>query len=374
MPDELLELESWLSENEDDRIGLSDYESLIQEARIYSDLNSIDDKLAWSKIQKTITKTRKKTRSDFYKIAASLLFLISVSSVGYWILQSPKQIVQNGNEFSEITQPGEVKAFLELSNGSIYNLSENTNELFEDNSGIIITKDSLNQLSYLSNRNPIKEQVINKLIVPRGGIFQLTLSDGTRVWLNSDSELKYPAFFNGKNRDVYLTGEAYFEVSTDESHPFIVHLESSDIEVLGTSFNVSSYENNPGVAATLVEGRLKVSNLLDSEAILYQGQQSVIDRNSKEIVVNDVNTSFYISWVNGLFDFENMQLEYIVNQLGRWYDVEFYFDDPELKELHFTGAAKKENSIEFIIDLIERTSYVDFLVKDEKIAISARKN
>ena len=199
----------------------------------------------------------------------------------------------------------------------------------------------------------------NRLEVPVGGEYRLTLSDGTRVWLNAASSLTYPEIFQDRERVVELTGEAFFEVKPDTALPFIVKTQGMRVKVLGTTFNVKAYPDELKLYTTLVEGKVEVfSDYLHRGVMLYPGEQAVSD--SSEIQKRQVNVQPYISWKEGKFVFINAPLGEICKQIARWYDVEIQFADNEIGKVCFTGAILKFRPLEDLLDMIEVTSRVQY--------------
>jgi len=364
------ELEAWIRENEHDRIGLTEFSEYISTLKELSLWGNIDSEKAWLTIHTSLHKTRRLTARKWYRIAASLLIIVSLGLTVLLLQDRNDEIVAESQGFENIIPPGEVNATLELANGSTVILSEEELGVLRDERGAIIERDSLHQLNYQQNRGKQLAGVFNRLHVPRGGVYSLILADGTKVWMNSDSELRYPASFFGDRREVYLKGEAFFEVAHHDELPFVVNTSASLIEVIGTKFNVSAYENQDYVATTLLEGKVQVQSPAHESVELTPGQQSLVSKSEHTIRVDEVNPELYISWVNGIFEFDNMSLEYIVAQMERWYDVEFRFQNPALKELHFTGAAERDRSIDFLISAISKTSGVRFDLEEAKIVIS----
>lgn len=224
-------------------------------------------------------------------------------------------------------------------------------------------------------RDAGNEPIYNYLTIPRGGQFFVQLSDGTKVWLNSESKLKYPVKFQkGKTREVELVyGEAYFKVSPSTNHngsKFHVLTKFQEVDVLGTEFNIKAYNEENEIATTLVEGRVQIQK--DGiRKILRPNQQSIIYSDTHAIAVQEVDVSREISWVNGMFSFDEASLKEIMAVLSRWYDVEVTFEWAEPKNFVFTGVVERAESIDNILRLIEGTSsgQVKFEVKDKTIII-----
>ena len=213
-----------------------------------------------------------------------------------------------------------------------------------------------------------REERKNELIVPRGGEYQIVLADGTRVWLNSATKLIFPQNFTGKERRVMLSGEAFFDVARDESKPFIVETSRMDVKVLGTRFNVNAYTDNEVVSTTLVDGSVEVASGTQKPITLVPGEQAYGE--AGELEKREVNIRLYTSWIDGRFMFNNVELEEIVKQISRWYDVEIFFTNENVKRTRFTGGMVKFKPLDDLIRMIESTSPVRFSVKGKTIVIS----
>ena len=210
------------------------------------------------------------------------------------------------------------------------------------------------------------EEKYNTLVVPRGGEFFLELSDGTRVWLNSESKLHFPLRFKGKQRKVELEGEGYFEVMPDSIVPFHVLANGADLKVLGTSFNVTTYRGR--TIATLVEGKVCLTYEGESVLMLPNLQAEVIPDN-REILLREVDVKNFIMWKNGIFYFEGADLATIMERLSQWYDVDVAFDDEKLKELRFSVEMKRYEHIQDLLTKIEKTQKVRFLIRGKNVHV-----
>lgn len=208
------------------------------------------------------------------------------------------------------------------------------------------------------------------LLVPKGQVKEIVLADGSKVWLNSDSQLKYPSHFNGDTREVYLRGEAYFSITKNKQKPFIVNSDLMDIKVLGTEFNLSCYEESQKVEATLYEGKIayKTNN---NKGILEPGFQAVLDKKSNKVEVRKVIVSQYTSWKEGIYLFDGINIEELAIKISRWYNVEVIIKDDSVKKMEFTGAIEKNKSVEFIIELLEETNSVKCKLEDSVLLIDA---
>lgn len=237
--------------------------------------------------------------------------------------------------------------------------------------GITVKNIERKELSYLENIQESIAPVIHKLVTPKGSEYKLSLSDGTRVWLNTDSELSYPSSFDTVSRVVTLRGEAYFEVAKS-SVPFIVRTERMDVRVLGTSFNVMSYSEEPEVQVTLEEGRVQV-DAQDAHRILVPGQQAVFAKADSLLQVRDVDTEVYTGWRKGEFVFDNETFASVARKLSRWYDVEIVVDK-SLENECLNGSLKRYDSIQEFLNIMELTNAIDVIYSDNKVEILAKKD
>ena len=360
------ELEVWLKEDVEHEEIFKHYNFLFKETRTIDFLEQMDTEKLWSKIANKISPTPRKLHL-WLPYAASVA-VIAILSVFLFLEYRSGVDFSKDYDFAQVTEIGSRKAVLTLADGSKMKLHEQQKRNISEVDGTTISKDTTNNLIY----NPIvsakSKLIYNRIEVPRGGEYSLTLSDGTKVWLNAESELRYPVNFKKTKRDVFLIGEAYFEVAHNKKVPFTVHIHDSQVKVLGTKFNISGYEDQEFIATTLVEGCVEV-NILSQHKLLKPGYQSIINRGREDILVSEVDTHLYTSWVEGVFEFEATELEYIMAQLGRWYNVKFFFNEERLKHIRFTGAIKRDKPIEFALEMIEKISDVDFAIKDDYIIV-----
>lgn len=265
---------------------------------------------------------------------------------------------------AEAIKPGRTSAVLTLSDGKQVFLSDSLALRFKEQAADISVQGK--SLDY-SQGDSGGFEGYNTMTVPRGGEFQLTLSDGTRVWLNAETELKYPVTFTGGVREVLLEGEAYFEVAKDSSRPFVVKSEKLEIQVLGTSFNVKAYPEETQ-QATLVEGKVKV-NAENHSRELHPGEQLNYLSGAPEVRKVDVRS--YIAWKDQRFVFNDDLLEEVMRKLGRWYDVEFVLRDKDIREIRFTGNLPKYNDLEQVLGKLELTTHIRFVRNGRTIEVFA---
>ena len=257
---------------------------------------------------------------------------------------------------------------LTLNDGRVLQVQQWNNDSVIQESGTGILVSVGQQMIYHAEKVQLKEEIFNTLSVPRSTEYQVQLSDGTRVWLNSESELRYPVDFVSTERKVFLRGEAYFQVAKDTTKPFRVVVNDMMVEALGTGFNINAYQDDNCLRTTLVEGKVRVSySDTRQECILVPGEQAVL----KEGVLTSgqVNVDDIIAWKKGRFMFSDMPLETIANQLERWYDVEIRFDDTVAKYYRFTGVMKRYNELEQVLGLIEETTNVRFKVEGRQVKV-----
>ena len=334
-------------------------------------MTKYDLQMAKSKIHKRIRLIEKRNKLERYKkiaFAASIILLVGISLFNQFYF----------NETIIIRDPiviGTDKAVLTLENGDQVILEKG--QKFQNKTVNSDGKELSYSIKNRSSSNFKNEKIAsNFLTIPRGGQFSLNLEDGTKVLLNSDSKIKYPVkFIKGKKRQVELLyGEAFFDVSSSKNNngsEFIVSTKTQKINVLGTKFNVKSYGGDDVITTTLVEGKVKVENG-ENQILLFPNQQSKVDSNSAIIDVSDVDVSQQISWIKGLFSFNDTSLEDIMHTLSRWYDLEFIFKSANQKKFIFSGILERTKSIEDILFIIEKTSSsneINFEINNKTIII-----
>ncbi|QNK61083.1 DUF4974 domain-containing protein [Pedobacter sp. PAMC26386] len=272
---------------------------------------------------------------------------------------------QQAAAYASDIHPGSNKAYLTLSNGKRIVLTDAVNGQLAIQTGIQITKRADGQLVYTiaDQKNNAKAEY-NKIETPKGGQYQINLPDGTRVWLNAASSLKYPVSFTAlKERKVELTGEAYFEVSKDKRHPFIVKSSGQEIKVLGTHFDVNAYADEPVIKTTLLEGSVNVNN----RVVLKPGEQAVYAAGNIELKKVDANEA--IDWKNGEFIFTNESLDRVLRRISRWYNVEIIYVKPQTALTTFTGSVSRFENVSVVLKMLEETSNVHFSIEGKTIKV-----
>ncbi|WP_292270185.1 FecR family protein [Butyricimonas sp.] len=305
----------------------------------------------------------------WWKYAVMFVLPLGIAFALWQGLKEEKIVLHR--QFGEVARPGAERAVLKLFDGKTVVLdSTSGNMLIARGENVRVEVDS-NRLLRYSREDTIvtlREERKNELIVPRGGEYQIVLADGTRVWLNSATKLIFPQNFTGKERRVVLSGEAFFEVARDENKPFIVETSRMDVKVLGTRFNVNAYTDNEMVSTTLVDGSVEVASGTQKPITLVPGEQAYGE--AGELEKREVNVRLYTSWIDGRFMFNNVELEEIAKQISRWYDVEIFFTNENVKKTRFTGGMVKFKPLDDLIRMIESTSSVCFSVKGRTIVIS----
>lgn len=365
--EEQIRLENWRKESpENERL----FEEIRNEENITANLrrrNSFNTDMGWEKVNEGIHKYRFRKRVlRICRYAAMLAMpLVIAALVTFQIIN------ENRNDktiaATEQILPGSTKATLTLDNGEIVDLIATKGERLEESDGTLIKIDSAT-LNYKHGANAADGKIAyNKVSVPRGGEYKLVLNDGTRVHLNSMSSLRYPVSFGSKTRQVELDGEAYFEVSKT-GQPFIVNANGMDVEVLGTTFNLSAYKNEPR-QTTLVSGSVRVRTGNGNSRIIKPSQQASIAPGANQIDVRTVDTAFYTSWIHGKIKFKDQRLEDIMKTLSRWYDMDIVYADKEAKNLRFGCYVNRYEEISPLLELLRNTGSVKIETKGKTIKI-----
>lgn len=323
---------------------------------------------ALSKFKQHIAKKNKKRLKInlFFRYAAAVFIVMVILTHGlYEVLNEDALMAEMGIEISESP-----KAKLILADGQEI-LLEQTDTTIQEVDGIAITN-TPGRLKY--NEQLIASSTVkyNTLQIPRGGEYHLELADGTKVWFNSESTFRYPTQFTGKQRDVYLSGEAYFEVKHDKSKPFIVKMDKLNVKVLGTEFNIKAYGNESQILTTLVNGSVEVSteSANDGNTMkLSPGHQAIYSRDSEKVSINQVKTDNYTAWKDGYIVLDNTSLEDLCTILSRRCNVDFVFQNEALKNTTFTGKIKKYENIEDIFILLEQLSDVSFTINNSIVTV-----
>jgi len=307
-------------------------------------------------------------KTAFIRAAAAIL-VVSLLFAGYFMLNDSKEAKTAKIETKNDVSPGGNKAILTLADGRKISLSEGASAELVNRAGIKIYKKSDGQLIYdlsSSGEEDINISGYNTIQTPAGGQYQVNLSDGTRVWLNSQSSIHFPIVFNGGERKVSITGEAYFEVAHNPDKPFIVESREQEIRVLGTHFNVMSYSNEASVKTTLVEGSVAVKNARGS-IILKPGQQSETTSTTIKLNKNtDIDNA--VAWKNGRIQFADADIQSIMRVLSRWYDIDVEYSGPPSAS-HFGGSVSRSKNLSEVLKVLEATGYVHFKIEGRRVTV-----
>ena len=305
------------------------------------------------------------------RVAAVLLPLLLGGTAIYVMYSKNNASLKNVISLHDV-EPGTLEAVLVTSDGTLRELQTAGNHINEkDGSKIMVDSARLN---YQDNRpESVQELIYNKLLVGRGHEYMLILNDGTRVWMNSKSELSYPVAFGENVRRVRLSGEAYFEVTKDSVRPFIVEVDRGfEVKVLGTHFNIKAYDTDDSYETTLVEGKVQVSQGHKTKITLEPSEQMVIGKDGRH-EVRVVNTSYYTAWHEGWFYFNDESLEQVLIMIGRWYDVDFVFAKENLKEIAVTGKLKRFENLSVILKMLERTTGTELILENRIVKVDKKK-
>lgn len=321
------------------------------------------------------TQIGKHKKGSGYKLwmAAAAVFLLMLTAGIIFIKSKSLPAITNIAYHKHDIPPGGNKAVLTLAGAEPIVLNDSTlNQLANQKGGPIIKAASgilvykANSLAENSGAETGKD-ISNTISTPRGGQYQVILPDGTHVWLNAASSLKFPSAFKGEKRLVELHGEAYFQVTKNKRMPFVVHTDNQEVEVLGTHFNICSYADETTTKTTLLEGSVKLI-VQAHEKILIPGEQGQTNRRTKEIKVMPVNIEDAIAWKNGYFVFNDEKLESIMLRVSRWYDVDYEFEGKQ-RDVSFLGVVERSKNISSLLKVLESTGNVHFKIEGRKIIV-----
>ncbi|HLY68733.1 MAG TPA: FecR domain-containing protein [Puia sp.] len=338
-----------------------------------TDKNNIDKWLHWKKklrVEEALERVRSKIdktpakRISYIKLllpyisVAAMLALIISTIIFLRIDHQEKNISVVAHDIA----PGKDKATLTLANGKKIKLDSIKSGDITKEGISTITKDDSGKITYRVSGNAAQEISYNVLSTPNGGQFQLTLADGSKVWLNAASSLRYPSSFSGDKRKVELTGEGYFEIAKDASHPFVITAAGTTTEVLGTHFNINAYSDESSVSITLLEGSVRVNNNL----VIKPGEQAQVDGRG-DILKMAADGKTVTAWKDGEFVFKNTPLKEVMLQVARWYDATISYQDNVSQ--HFNTTIPREVPVSKLLHLLEATGSVHFSVDNKKITV-----
>lgn len=332
------------------------------------DLSEDEVRLDLAEIKERLPLVRKRT-TYIYKFAAAAVLLLTIGTAFYFY-NNNRQLEFEAQRIAQknLILPGRDQAILTLANGKTILLdTAGTGKIIEE-SGIHITKTSSGELVYeVRDVEQGKELSYNTISTPRGGQYQVLLPDGTRVWLNAASSLRFPVAFTGKDRNVELNGEAYFEVAKNAAKPFKVKTNHQQVDVLGTHFNINAYADEDFTKTTLLEGKVSISRGQE-QVYLNQGQQTlnVAGQTLKAKKVKDVTEA--VAWKNGLFMFEQESIFTIMNKISRWYNIEVTYKG-DLRGQRYSGNISKFEEVTEVLKTMELTGTIQFKIEGRRIIV-----
>ena len=359
--------------------GIIDENEILIARKIYSFLHNSSDSLTDTEKEQTKNQIRTSVRRLSMKryhliwsVAATILLAAIVTYVGYFWINSKPEIVNFAQTQPQIKAENNTRIILQ--NGEEVQIDKTQSQIRYDAKGENILIDS--EQKVVQKTGDTKE-VFNTVIVPYGKRTQITLAEGTKVWLNSGSKLVYPAVFVGNKREVYIEGEAVFDVVYQKEKPFVVSTKDFDIKVLGTVFNICAYADDQYSSAVLEQGKIELicggSSILFREKLeILPGTMAVFDRKQKTIEQKPVNTQKYLSWRAGYLIFNSEKLENILRKLGRYYNIEMVVNDNNLKNETFSGYLEMKNTPEEVLMVINETTLFSFTTEQGKMIINPK--
>ncbi len=365
--EEKVKLEDWIR-GDSSRKRL--FDEICEERNVVRDLEvyeRVNKESAWEKVvcRGNIKLQHSPRRLGWYRWVAAVMLPVMVAA-GYFIREMKRDSLQQGVEIASI-EPGKSKAILRLGNNRVLEITKEREIHVDVAEGIAATNNSSGMI--YPEQVATGKTEYNVLEIPRGGEYTVTLSDGTVVHLNSGSELRYPVAFGAERREVFLSGEGYFEVVKDSVRPFFVNADKLKIRVYGTSFNVNTYDLE-NIQTVLVEGKIGIQTMnMNTEYMVKPGQLALYNQEKGTMEILNVDVQLYVAWKDHEFMFDDESLEKIMNRLSLWYDVDVFFQTASLKQLHFTGHLGRYDDISHILDAISGVTQVKFSVKGRTIIV-----
>lgn len=365
--EEKVKLEDWIR-GDSSRKRL--FDEICEERNVARDLEvyeRVNKESAWEKVvcRGNIKLQHSPRRLGWYRWVAAVMLPVMVAA-GYFIREMKRDSLQQGVEIASI-EPGKSKAILRLGNNRVLEITKERETHVDVAEGVAATNNSSGMI--YPEQVATGKTEYNVLEIPRGGEYTVTLSDGTVVHLNSGSELRYPVAFGAERREVFLSGEGYFEVVKDSVRPFFVNADKLKIRVYGTSFNVNTYDLE-NIQTVLVEGKIGIQTMnMNTEYMVKPGQLALYNQEKGTMEILNVDVLPYVAWKDHEFMFDDESLEKIMNRLSLWYDVDVFFQTASLKQLHFTGHLGRYDDISHILDAISGVTQVKFSVKGRTIIV-----
>ncbi|WP_170113622.1 FecR domain-containing protein [Mucilaginibacter yixingensis] len=366
-PDEQAELDNWYHNLKG---GKPDFEAWVNEQ---GGEEQLTDTL-YQNFQQKLQQNKKRSRFAYSGWVAASVVIALIS--GYFLFKTNKQIPQT-NTVAQVKapagQPGKNKAFLTLADGRKIDLDDTRPGQLAQQQGVVIHSTSGGKIIYqmAGNQKAAAKDTLawNNITIPRAGQYELELPDGTKVWLNAETSLRFPVQFQGKERRVMLTGEAYFEVAHNASMPFKVSTGSQTVTVLGTHFNIKAYADEEKMSTTLLQGSVSIANSVSGQSkLLVPGKQADIYKGNGAIAISNAKVDEVIAWKNGYFIFDNQDIRSIMKLVSRWYDVDVNYQIN--KPVRFGGTFSRSSNLNELLKNFALISNLHFDVKERRIIVS----
>ncbi len=319
----------------------------------------------WRQLQQKARSGRSARKIKWFPYAAAIVLILSVGGVFYFSGDKEQAEILPVAK-CEVQVPGS-RAVLILPDGRKVDLENEVlrSDLALSDSLLLI---STRSLKYRDIDSPDTTEVFHTLEIPRGGEYLLTLSDGTIIYLNSESTLSFPIKFQGKERRVYLTGEAYFKVAKSTEYPFVVTAGELEVLVTGTTFGVRAYKDEKDIQTTLESGQVTVR--VEGKSVkLVPNKQVLFNKSTMGLEVRDVDVDLYLAWADGRLVYDNCPLEKILTDLGRWYNIDVFYSRDELRSYQFSLNMKKHEEFTQVLELIGKTGEVQFEIKNNTVIV-----
>lgn len=366
--EEKARVERWIDGYRNKKNAWADADAGTRERRIAQ----MREQLAADILQRREEPVRQGLRKIPWRGIAAAFLLLAIPAAVYFLLQRepdrPQIAAKPGAAYQNDLAPGSDKAVLTLSDGSRILLHDTTaGEVASQGSTRISLAEGGRIVYSAPGASGMQHISYNTITTPRGGQFQVVLPDNTKVWLNAVSSIRFPTVFSGPERRVEITGEAYFEVQEDKTHPFIVTSGEQEVEVLGTHFNINAYPDEAAIKTTLLNGSVKVTSG-EKSVLLKPGQQSLAEPGRSSFTIRNVETGTAVAWKNGFFQIENADIQTIMRQVARWYDVEIVYDEG-LPDKRFSGKIRRNVNASQLLDMLSYFG-VKFRIEGKEIIVT----
>lgn len=360
---EFEQLNVWLDSKKDNRAWFEKITDEIYQQKKINKLSSVPVKELWVSMSRKRRQCRRRHLLKWWGCSAAIILsVVGIAWILFW---------QENMSDGQVGRQEMAHSVLITTDGTRIPVVELAERMVEEKDGTKISFQDEYLTYEKSEVDTVEEVLYNELVIPRGEEYALVLSDGTKVFLNAESRLRFPIRFSGKTREVELVGEGYFDVVANKDYPFVVKTKEMKVTVLGTEFNVCAYPGNSPEKMTLVNGLVKI-NVGDEERIVHPREQAVFDQAVCELSVSPVDVSYDIAWKNGRLRFRDKSLVDVMDVIARWYDVEVVFEDEEIQKYHFGGNFDKHARLDLILQAFQSTGKVIF-EKKGKILIVRKK-